>query len=651
MILNVTNIPSTPRSKHYQKLNFSSSNGIVVNEGTQVDNPFSYTSDGNLILTDKKLYFNENYIDESKVISWDNAVSIAHQHSNKTYIDTINQNLSSSVQPTFKGILCTDAINMNKQNIWNTGTINFYEPNKDYRISSNGAYGISTNVAFEAYGLTTRGVLNMNNNNVWGCSNIDFNAYETEGVVKWNTISNLGSLGFGFNNRITVNGNIELSGANKDIFTNNGDIALVRYKPDWSVGSQLRMKDNAVAINNLSVEGSLNCFELVANKVRSTNGRLYVSDSAVIKSIVGYDGPIGVWVIFEETIFQDGDIFLVQQRTSTGIKSLKFRAGHMGSTPNTQYCARLGDIDVRDLKAGDYCVKIDSIVGAFTIDYMYDNNKVIEFNKNSFSDGEIYVCRFMNGNEAKSKTIKITYKPSLDSKQFNYNIWYNNEWIGVNDIPSLPSMEIPKVGEMFFKEGGTTRNTGILLDPYDGAYIDFYSGYGDGSNKDITTSLGNLNHLNISGMKGYGLYSDNAYIKGKINATDAEINRMFKRPNISINLDVPSNERPNKLDFIAGNCYFIYCNQGGGEYNFQIEDPNSKDFDGVQLQVILCTEGSPETGVIIDGWNNLADTAKELASHGGIGMTTYTFTYVYQLTVGVRRVGWVLTNTQKSNIY
>ena len=179
-----------------------------------------------------------------------------------------------------------------------------------------------------ANGILNRGVLNMNNNNVWAVSNVDFNAYEVDGVVKWNTISNLGNLGFGFNNRINIHGNVELSGTNKDIFTNNGDIALVRYKPDWNVGSQIRLKDNTVAINNLTVEGALNCYELVANKVRSTNGYLYVTDSTPILEVlyVGYNnkGEAEAKILIEDSVLREGDYVILQKVTDKGVTKLSF---------------------------------------------------------------------------------------------------------------------------------------------------------------------------------------------------------------------------------------------------------------------------------------------------------------------------------------
>ncbi len=174
---------------------------------------------------------------------------------------------------------------------------------------------------------------------------------------------------------------------------------------------------------NLTVRGSLNVYELIANKVRATNGYLYVSDSDVIKTI--NTNGANCWVVFEEGNFRKGDIILLQTGNGKGgIDSARFKVVAYTEANKTFQLQKTDSSVITELKEGSYLVRIDS-------------------------------------------------------------------------------------------NSDDSRKTGVLLSPYDGAYIDFYKGNGTGKNPAISTSVGDLDHLGKAGVSGLGFYSDNCYLKGQ----------------------------------------------------------------------------------------------------------------------------------------
>ncbi len=173
---------------------------------------------------------------------------------------------------------------------------------------------------------------------------------------------------------------------------------------------------------DLNVRGNLNVYELVANKIRSTNGYLYVTDSDTVEAVE--KDMLGSSVTFKEGNFRNGDYILTQFRDGNNWRSLKYVITSM-----TERVATLLPLQVLGENL-DYTVEKD-----------------------------MYFVRIDSTEEA--------------------------------------------------------RQTGILLSPYDSSYIDFYKGNGKGTGSSVTTSIGNLDHLNKEGASGFGLYSENAHLKGQ----------------------------------------------------------------------------------------------------------------------------------------
>ena len=179
---------------------------------------------------------------------------------------------------------------------------------------------------------------------------------------------------------------------------------------------------SAAVSGSLTVGGRLNCWEMVSNTIRSSNGMIFVTDSAVVTGI-GQSNSALTMVYIAEATLAVGDIVIMRK------------------------------------------------------------------------SGETYTMRVGMANDSRQALLQ--------------------------HIGSAPTIE---VGDQLFRVGSTadeSRQTGILLSPYDGGYIDFYrhAGTTDAFARSITTSLGALDHLGIAGVNGYGLYSDNAYITGEIHAT------------------------------------------------------------------------------------------------------------------------------------
>ena len=641
-------VPAIPRSQ-YQIA--GGGRVVVSSEGANVNSnslPFEYSVSGDLILNNKKLYFNSEYVDDAKVITWDEAVATSHSHSNKNYLDAINQDLSVGSDVTFQKINY-GTVGSNIQGgghlVGTASSVEYWrcrgEENKmDIYSTLNVEGTTNTNGIFNA------GVLNMNNNNLWAVSNIDFNMFDDDGEMKWNTISNVDSNGLATNCHFKVGGSFEMFGTNRDFYSYNDDLNIIHYRNDWTIGSKLSLTDTAVVTDNLTVKGAFNCYELVANKVRATNGLLYVTDSDVVK-------------------------------------------------------------------------------------YIYDGGAVIEWTNNIFQLGDILLMQNFTGESVKSKKIKITYVSSGNPKQCNYEVWnpYFNEFVHRSEIGT----EYWPVPDDYFVKVDSedeSRRDAILLNPYDGGYIDFYKGVGDGVNKAITTSLGNLDHLGKAGVSGNGLYTDNAFITGEvnatkgnftgeinigngagiwgnvdapggrqsvprfysgsckessvfnaedaadilegygsqyynswfvvddngymtcnnadisgtINATDATISKSFKRPIQKISLDNVTNST---LNLAQGNSWLIYTTKPSGERNIYITDRKNKEDDGLTITIISRAVGTWN----LDGGDSIEFYSgnKWLFRVAGGREYAVTLTYSYGLIELGRSTGWIVTGNSLSS--
>jgi hypothetical protein len=195
--------------------------------------------------------------------------------------------------------------------------------------------------------------------------------------------------------------------------------------------------------DKLTVNGSLYCTELVKNKVRATNGELYVTDSATVKTVYLIDATASVYVYFDELTFAVDDLVLMQHNDATGsfVKML-WLVAEIADDGLVRLIGSSGSCDSSLIEQGSYFVRVSSL-----------------------SDPE--------------------------------------------------------------------RQTGILLTPNEGAGIDLYTSYGLTS-ATVLTSLGRLDRLGIKGVTGYGLYTNNAYITGEINATKLTIEGSATVDNLTV---------------------------------------------------------------------------------------------------------------------
>ena len=199
---------------------------------------------------------------------------------------------------------------------------------------------------------------------------------------------------------------------------------------------------------NISVAGNLNCYALVANQVRSTNGLLYVTDGAEVKGIG--DEDLNSY-LFTDSVFEVGDYILSQKGTAP--RKLYKVTDNLDGGEYALQCIEGGSIE-----SGDYFVRVDS------------------------TDAD--------------------------------------------------------------------RRTGILLSPYTNSYIDFYTGDGLGGTPTVNTSIGWLDHLGRTGISGFGILTDNAWLVGKFVRLNKAIEVHITNDDFDDGIDI---YKP--IDVSNNNCY------------------------------------------------------------------------------------------------
>lgn len=111
---------------------------------------------------------------------------------------------------------------------------------------------------------------------------------------------------------------------------------------DGYAGSGIKLwKDGSnkysLTLDNLTIRGAMNVYELLVNKIRATNGSLFVTDSGKIKSVnIENNGNDYYHIYLEDTItFQSGDIVKCQVFTGSGIKSYILQINYANTTNNS----------------------------------------------------------------------------------------------------------------------------------------------------------------------------------------------------------------------------------------------------------------------------------------------------------------------------
>lgn len=393
-------VPAEARSKY-----FKNTGTVVVGGGGNSSSagngglPFTLTADGyykihNWICVDGLQVGTTNeVIDVSTIEEWNQTSLLKHDHKNKSYLDIIDQSLCISSNPTFNSLGVVG--DLTAKNIFSSNSL-YIGTTKLNDYSGGGGIFVGGNISLSS-GYTR-----------------SFNADAS--ILEFNK--------WGRN-------------AQRMIMTED-KIWFVGTKMNLDMNTEIGTRDENKNLNvfgDCTITGAFNCFELIANKVRSTNGMLYVTESANVKA-------------------------------------------------------------------------------------MSPDKLVVEFDDYNMMLGDILLMQTFTGKNVKRKLIKLTYQSPVSGSenQFNYHVVDSSG--NLIKPQNANSSLLPEVNDYFVKIDSDIeeRRTGILLSPYDRGYIDFYTGSGNGIDKSVTTSLGNLDHLNKAGVSGYGLYSDNAHITGDIYA-------------------------------------------------------------------------------------------------------------------------------------
>lgn len=141
-----------------------------------------------------------------------------------------------------------------------------------------------------------------------------------------------------------------------------------------------------------------------------------------------------------------------------------------------------------------------------------DSIKEVVVTDNVFRVDDILLCQVFNGSSVKRCEIKITalVSTTTESATYQYTNISNSDKLSAGDTLVRVS-----------NNNNTDRNQYMKLSPYHGAIIDVIN------SNDVVTRLGCLSGISDASfgvLSGYGLYSDNTYLKGNFATSSTQFN-------------------------------------------------------------------------------------------------------------------------------
>lgn len=331
-------------------------------------------------------------------------------------------------------------------------------------------------------------------------------------------------------------------------------------------------------IDNLRVRGKLNAYELILNKIRATNGALWVSDAVEAD---GIDGSAGFYWDSDKGFYaftvaeglntlSASDAIRSQQFLGNNVHQLDYfvedsidssiwisaaptnrndggsAAGEMGMTnidADTFLDLAWGYEIETDYASKQYWKTNDFAIrgkGMLNMNFQWtltdwDSNATIEwqvFDSNDSSISELYFTLATNEGWSGSITLKDSFNgdPSCYIKFNNYSTDEVDMYVYLEEgmittLEDLTTAEVDVTGFTFVRMGnkGITNRQGaiyITANDSEAPYIevlDGMTGHEIGTNE-RKARIGNLDGLTWNGTdtSSYGLYSSNTYLTGSI---------------------------------------------------------------------------------------------------------------------------------------
>lgn len=202
------------------------------------------------------------------------------------------------------------------------------------------------------------------------------------------------------------------------------------------------------------------------------------------------------------------------------ITSKTYQSGNKGFSIDANGNAEFGNLSIRGEFAANSINynKISAtngevwITDAAQIISIDDTIKEVVVTDNVFRTDDILLCQIFNGSSVKRCEIKITalVSSSTESATYQYtNISNSNKLVAGDTLVRTTNAS------------NTDRNQYMKLSPYHGAIIDVIN------SNDVVTRLGCLSGISDSNfglLSGYGLYSDNTYLKGNFATSSTQFN-------------------------------------------------------------------------------------------------------------------------------
>lgn len=295
--------------------------------------------------------------------------------------------------------------------------------------------------------------------------------------------------------KIDVIDNLETSSKEKALSANMGRVLNEKKIEDGGTVSNLTIENLSATTftSNSSTITSLSASTIETNKL--------VSDAITSNTITSS-------TITSDTVATDR------------ITSKVYQSGLKGFSIDANGNAEFGNLSIRGEFAANSINynKISATNGeiwvtdAAQIISINDSIKEVEVTDNVFRIGDILLCQVFNGSSIKRCEIKITsaITSSTESAKYSYINISNSDKLSAGDTLVRVS-----------NGNNTDRNQYMKLSPYNGAVIDVID------SNDVVTRLGCLSGISDASfgvLSGYGLYSDNTYLKGNFATSSTQFN-------------------------------------------------------------------------------------------------------------------------------
>lgn len=308
----------------------------------------------------------------------------------------------------------------------------------------------------------------------------------------------------GTTSSIEIIDNLDSIDANKALSANMGRLLNERkWNATGGTIDLMTLTGNLKIIGNLEVSNTFKSPSISGNNITST----------YIDSTQGNFDRLFADSITSSTITSD-------TVATDRITSKVYQSGLKGFSIDANGNAEFGNISVRGEFAANSINynKISAtngevwITDAAQIISVDDTIKEVVVTDNVFRTDDILLCQIFNGSSVKRCEIKITalVSSSTESATYQYTNISNSDKLVAGDTLVRTT-----------NASNTDRNQYMKLSPYHGAIIDVIN------SNDVVTRLGCLSGItdaNFGLLSGYGLYSDNTYLKGNFATSSTQFN-------------------------------------------------------------------------------------------------------------------------------